>query len=470
MRLTSEALLQPSEAVPRWAIPALAAVCSAILLGFTSITNDDVHITLEYAKHLARLEGLVFNPGEWVLGLTNPLVAIVVGVLGLVTRAPILALAWVAALGALWAAVYAARWALQDELWTLALVPVLFLGPQTTHFVGNEFPLVCALGFTAIGAARRDRWLLAGLCVGGLYLARFDVVLLGPVLAARALVVHRGRSLTPLLRLALGTAPIIALWHLYSWLAYRQLFPLSLGAELDSYGSPLFIRFSRQLFTVHLDRAFVSGGALAVGLLLIGCVLAGAKALDLLGWAAVHAAFFSLLDLPGTKTWHFMIVELALLALVAAGVAEVSRRLSAERLRVALLAVGMSLSVGLASFGASKGELERFGFFTNLAEWMHANVPPTESVALREIGIIGFHTDNPIIDFGYLVTHPPATGAAAVDLRQQVANHRPQWAVLTRHVQFTPEETRGFTGYEVVAQGSTGEKSNVTILRRELDD
>ncbi len=404
-----------------------------------------------------------------MLGLTNPLVALVVGLLGLVTRLPIVALAWVMALGGLWLAVYAARWVLEDDLWTLALVPPLFLGPQTIHFLGNEFPLVCALGLIAIGAARRDRWLLAGLCVGGLYLARFDAVLLGPVLAARALIVHRGRSLTPLLRLALGAAPIIALWHLYSWLTYRQLFPLSLGAELDSYGSPLFIRFARQLFSVNLERAFVSGSGLAVGLLVLGCVLVGGKVLDIVGWAAAHAAFFVLLDLPGTKPWHFMIVDLALLVLVAGGIAQLSRRLSPEPLRAALLAIGLGVSIGLHSFGANKAELERLGFFTNLAEWIRANVKPTESVALREIGIMGFHTENPIIDFGYLVTPPPPFGAVGVSLERQVAYHRPDWAVLNRYVQFTAEETLRFTGYEVVAQGSTGEEHNVTILRRKPD-
>ena len=418
------------------------------------------------------MEGLVFNPGERVLGLTNPLVALVVGLLGLVTRMPILTLARVMALGALWAAVYAARWALEDDLWTLALIPGLFLGPQTIHFVGNEFPLVCALGLIAIGAARRNRWWLAGLCVGGLYLARFDAVLLGPVLAARArwfiAVVHS----VPLARLTLGGGA-----------AHRAMAPLRLDrvpAALSPVRSapsstPALcgIRFSRQFVTVHLDRAFVSGNGLAVGFLLLGCVLVGAKVLDIVGWAAVHAAFFVLLDLPGNKLWHFMIIDLALLVLIAGGVAQVSRRLAPQPLCASLLAIGFSVSIGLHSFDADKGELERFHFFANLAEWIRANVSPTETVALREIGVMGFNTDNRIVDFGYLVTAPPEFGRAGLTLQQllerQVAYHRPDWAILNRHVQFTAEETRGFTGYEVVAQGSTGEVSNVTILRRKPD-
>ena len=222
----------------------------------------------------------------------------------------------------------------------------------------------------------------------------------------------------------------------------------------------------RQLFTVHLDRAFVSGSGLAIALLVIGCVLVGARVVELVGWAALHAAFFSLLDLPGTKNWHFMVVALALLVLTAGGATVVARRLAPDRVRAALLAAGLSLVVSPVGFGGSEGERERYDFFMNLTEWMRANVRPTESVAVREIGIIGFYTESPIIDFGYLVTHPPEGGVAGLELAEQVAYHRPDWAILTRHVQFTPEETREFTGYDVVAQGSSGERSNVTILRR----
>jgi hypothetical protein len=45
---------------------------------------DDAYITYRYADNLRQGLGLVYNPGEWVLGTTTPLFALLLGTLSLI--------------------------------------------------------------------------------------------------------------------------------------------------------------------------------------------------------------------------------------------------------------------------------------------------------------------------------------------------------------------------------------------------
>ena len=60
-----------------FAVPALVAVLARLLTGPHPI--DDAYITFRYARNLAEGLGLVYNPGEWVLGTTTPLWAVLLG-------------------------------------------------------------------------------------------------------------------------------------------------------------------------------------------------------------------------------------------------------------------------------------------------------------------------------------------------------------------------------------------------------
>ena len=71
---------------PHFALTAgvvLLAVTARIVPGPRPI--DDAYITFRYARNLLRGYGLVFNPGEHVLGTTTPLYALLMAFLGLFT-------------------------------------------------------------------------------------------------------------------------------------------------------------------------------------------------------------------------------------------------------------------------------------------------------------------------------------------------------------------------------------------------
>lgn len=68
--------LSAGEQGPRWGVSAARAVLFLLFLGqllaFAGIKGEDCFITFRYARNLAEGHGLVYNPGEYVEGISNP--------------------------------------------------------------------------------------------------------------------------------------------------------------------------------------------------------------------------------------------------------------------------------------------------------------------------------------------------------------------------------------------------------------
>ncbi|MBN1425707.1 hypothetical protein JXA88_14225, partial [Candidatus Fermentibacteria bacterium] len=69
-----------------WGVPAVLGVLVGVWLW--RFDNDDPYITYRYARNLASGHGLVYNPGQRVLGRTSPLFALLLGDLTMLGRDP----------------------------------------------------------------------------------------------------------------------------------------------------------------------------------------------------------------------------------------------------------------------------------------------------------------------------------------------------------------------------------------------
>src|SRR5262245_39796064 len=100
----------PSEAsrpAARWVPAAAFAVAAGLAAAFflhTRYFADDALITVRYADHLARGEGLVYDAGERTLGTTAPLWALVLAAAAKVGADPVAAATWLGVLASGWAA------------------------------------------------------------------------------------------------------------------------------------------------------------------------------------------------------------------------------------------------------------------------------------------------------------------------------------------------------------------------------
>jgi arabinofuranosyltransferase len=246
-------------------------------------TIDDAFITFRYARNLLEGYGLVYNPGEQVLGTTTPLYAGLMAGLGALsggTRSPFpaLALGVNALADALTCLVLVrmgafrpqgkaplARWAgwAAGFAWAVAPFSVTFAigGLETSVYV----LLLCGMALAALERRRVLAALLAALAL----LTRPDALILIGLLGIERLLALRqpGRGGPWRRELLVFGLPVLG-WGLFATLTYGSPLPNSIAAKAAAYllqpGDAL-VRLLQHFATPFLEHNWL-GAPLAVGI------------------------------------------------------------------------------------------------------------------------------------------------------------------------------------------------------------
>ncbi|HSL83958.1 MAG TPA: hypothetical protein VLF66_14380, partial [Thermoanaerobaculia bacterium] len=430
--------LAPFVLPPLWA--GLTALVAVRVAGYAP---DDMFITYRYAWNLAHGDGLVFNPGERVFGLTNPGHALFLALLHGVTRVPVHLLGGLVFALALWALIVLV-WVEARRRGTAveaALGGTLVLGASYVWAnAGSASSSVLALlAGSALLLPRRP--VAAGALAGMAVWYRPDAVL---GVAALGLLAWSERRRLPL-RWALVAGGVIVLGAVAAWLWFGSPLPETLEAKrimAESRPAPWtgperFWARAAPLFR----RNFGPGW-----LLLVAMGLAGQWPLFARGGRAVRtvvlygtavAVAYPLLGVP-YFSWYTVPPVVALLlgagalavgvgravsaALVPGGCPEDastggdggpgrrpwSRHLASAAgavVAATLLAIpGIHFAKATAGrLGALGGET-RFETYREAALWIRDHSLPEERIAYGEIGNLAYWSRRPVDDLMGLVT------------------------------------------------------------------
>ena len=176
-------------------IPSLTIVIWGVLRSPQN-AFDDAFITYRYADNLRNGLGLVYNPGEWVLGTTAPFYAVMLGALSSLGATVEWWGHWVSVIG--W---IVSAWAALGQLWqrqrhTAGVVAALLIAvlPVIGPALGMETSFLLALLLLTSWAWMSDRNILASILSAIAVLTRQDAVLfVGLLFIAR--LVNRKRVL-----------------------------------------------------------------------------------------------------------------------------------------------------------------------------------------------------------------------------------------------------------------------------------
>jgi hypothetical protein len=408
-------------------------LAAALMWPLRGYVTDDTYIHLQYARHLAHGQGLVFNPGEPVYGCTSPLWVtliadgIALGLDGLFTARLIGALATLASVGLFLQLMRrtvrtpgiraAATVAWAGHAWMLRW-----------SLSGMETPLAVALvlgGFVAFTEGRQ--WGSRPVRTGALWalaaLTRPEAVLL-LFLWAVFLVIDTD-SRPGLRRLVFGMLPpaiIYGGWLLVARAYFGTFWPQTLSAKAAGAGG---LEYQLQNLWRQIRIMGATDGVLLL-LLLVALGMGGRRlwperprAQRLLPWAWVIAvpALYVARGVPVLS--RYLLPLLPVLAWLAWRTAELAwvgedpeARPARRRAAPVLAAVVAVLSLALNLFTYRTAVVPHVRAFTaglhgslvHWGAWLREHTPADALVAAPDIGAIGYVSGRRVLDTAGLVS------------------------------------------------------------------
>lgn len=389
---------------------------------FGHYVNDDAYITFRYSRSLASGHGPYFNPGEHVEGYTNPLLMIVLAAICLVGGPGIVpsaakVIGILAGLGAVAGTFALGRrlasalelpesWVDAGGLFAAAVVAASpgFAVNSVSGLETAPFALLIVLGALTGVAATEGRWRGSGLLFAAAYLMRPDGVVafavFWVVLAACRLAGHdRRRGLRPLaIDAAVVTAVVAAHLAARHVLYDGEWLPNTYYAKLGGDGERTGWQYVR-------DGAFLPfAGGVGFALGAAGLVRAPARGWSILAPVLALALAGTLLPVVLGADWmagyRFLVHYLPpLAAVIGAGAAAVGAALPRAAPAVPSVAVLLVFAACWSAQGGIRRDvwaatrLRAVGYETGhraLGSWLRERTHPGETVALMDIGIVGY--------------------------------------------------------------------------------
>jgi hypothetical protein len=387
---------------------------------------DDFYITYRYAWNFAAGQGLVFNPGERVFGLTDPGAGLVLGALHALTRIPIPVLGTaLTGLALVWIAVVLLLEARDRGRTAEGVAAGTLIAASTALWVNQGAGIFLALALL-LQAARTagSRPVLAGLLAGAAVWMRPDAGL--GVLFLGLLLVGEGRRIP--WRFGIAAAVVTGLGAAAAWAYFGTPLPNTLAAKaamaaarVESWSGLRFWPRAAPVLRRHWGPLWgwiAAAGAAGLVPLWRHAGNAGRAGRLLALFGAGLAVAYPLLRVP-FFFWYAVPSLIAVLAGVpflagAAGrlAASALKRSPAPARAVVGAAVALLILVPLAaSLGRAEARwLQAYRWPQHLEAyrqagiWIRAHSDPSDDIAYVEIGVPAYYSERKVVDLLGLVT------------------------------------------------------------------
>ncbi len=437
---------------------------------------DDAYITYSYARNLARFGQLVYHPTNPQLSTSAPLYAVLLGIgskLGFHIPALSNALGAVSIFGAsvylmLLCYRHKKRWAGATVGLLLATSPVLWLtlGLETCFYV-------CLL-LAAFYYYDRGQYVVTAVLTATAILTRGDGVLVAGLLSFYHLIVRyernhanhinqssTGRN-TKFLQRRIPRNALVAFFIvlapavLYLTLSFGSPIPTTLQTKQGQaaigftgfYAGTSFFQGLLILLRGWLDQSLLYSLWLPVSMLGIFCIRHFWWSWGVVAWAVSHFTAYSLLG-AAPYTWYYAPLVPGAVLLVGLGLQYLTGW--AQRVWLQVLLGGALLScLVLAQVTSLQAIVSEFtaelpptseqakvlprshtnDMYRAIGEWLHAHTPQNATIAVNDVGIIGYYADRAMIDFLGILQLDVAQALERRDLFYAIPHFLPDYIVL----------------------------------------
>jgi hypothetical protein len=440
-----------------WTLSTSAALAGiSAVLAFFAVVNrslqfDDAFIYYRYVRNVLSGFGLVYNTGEYFNALSSPLHTYlsipICGIAGSVHYPMVVQSAFfsVAAI-----VVMFVLYSKHEPRWPFVLFgAALIAGWRYFHsLLGMETPLFLFLTSAVLLLYERRKMFWLGITCALLVLTRGEGLFLVLILAA----VHLARR-RPLPRLLDFVAPSLLLGGhtLFHKLYYGSFLPHTLTAKIDHGRSGLW---GEKLNFFHVEYQldwFFEGSFVVLGIF-VALVVLGIRRLGrtelnfvVLTYLTALAAFYLVLNV---LIYHWYYAPMYLFGCMYAGLGLASLYSFAERAawvplarlaRIAVVALGAGVLVWVSyvayAWPASAIPPKQYPV---LGQWLKQNTPPDASVAMVEVGIVGYYSERYIVDILGVVSPKNAESVGRRRFGEWLENYEPDYILV--HMPLWPHE------------------------------
>jgi len=399
---------------------------------------DDAFINYRYALNLAEGHGWTYNVGSSTSNAaTSPLYVLLLAFLYIIHsnmqfNANLLFALSMAGCAAL---TFEAFSRLKDNLTGLIASLLILSSPWLLSTRGMESAVFLLLMAASSYLYVIELQGVTGVALGLLTLARGEGVLFAITLAVTWGVLRQRIPFRMIAAVILTVIP----WGVYAQLNFGQVLPNTLQAKIAQCASgfwgkgPLFLQgFYRMPKLFAFDTWAIVAGLLA--LLGSASLMVSRRHWVLLLPVCLYAVGFSLvygviLKVPAYH-WYYISPVYASLLLAAVGTVHLFRAGWRKRDVLSLTIGGLGLA-GCVGFGIAQTP-KGFGpiHYVTIANWLRNNTPRSKTVAATEIGMIGWYSERPIIDYVGLLSKESASALSRGDLTWWISYYSPDYWVV----------------------------------------
>ncbi|MFH1687259.1 MAG: glycosyltransferase family 87 protein [bacterium] len=421
------------------AVAGMAVLARVVFHGYTGFTFDDAFITFRYAENLAAGHGFVYNLSERVLGTTSPLFTFLLAGLAYL-KAPVPLSALVVSLAA--SAVTAVLILRIAEGWRFgryAIVPALIyaLLPRLlpTDTGGMETALFTSMIVAAFYLLQFGRFRSAMVTATLATLVRPEGGLLVFLVLVAAFIRNR-KGLVGCFSLAL----LIGLpWLVFAQSYFGNVIPHSITAKLALYGDVWTRSFAERLIFVMGWHSPLGWCLSALGVW--GAILVLKSERDARYPTTWLVLSLGLLLASTTKIfiWYLSPLYPLWLIIAAAPVVWAGQRF-VGRGRMMTIGAGLVGVLALTILVASDVRSARYyrldetiltTIHSDLVQYIEVHGSPSDTVATEDIGYVGYHSDNYILDRAGLVSKRVPAMNRSGHYGAVISESFPNWVIVS---------------------------------------
>jgi hypothetical protein len=377
-----------------------------ISISYWKVQQDDAYIFYTYAKNIIEGNGYVFNPGERLNATTSPLYTLSLAFFSFIFQTvgltiPIIA-HLIGAVSLLASSYFMMKiFGKEDKFIVTLSIPILFLmNPLLKGAVGMETFLYMSLLLAALYFYKIGKLAQASLFIALSILTRFDGFLFGFIIFFDFIL---RKKQFPAIVPVITFFTILLPWFIFSKLYFGTFFPSTLAvklsqAQIGSWGTGL-------IFLKGLMYAFVNNKILSLSiivLLLFSFCLILFKGRNffeeftvniILAWSVLYLLIYVFILNPPSYQWYytpFTIIMSLIFAYAIDIILSKYFQMSKSKI-VIVLFLFFILAVILPLKTLCNGVTPKFEKYKSAAEWLNQNVQQGASVAVDEIGIMGYY-------------------------------------------------------------------------------